>query len=296
VICSQVGALVNVNDFIGRESRALTDGGTFATGKYHFRYCRTPHLPHGWDASVLFEETQRTLLCSDLFHLNGDVEPLTSADVVGRSHQALKEYQAGILAEYVPYTPLTAQNVKKLADLKSKTLAIMHGSSFTGDCASKRVPAGLHNCSKSLLPSSVNWTNCPMHLLSLRRRTCCNAPQIQCDFSGNRVNLSPRQLPQLAMCLANSRALRLCVHPFDPLSAKCGSHERICKILCFARNLVVPELHDAHGVGRLAVICQDEFGDPKMTTANDSSDSKPLFARLTRALALYVESTVGSLA
>ena len=47
----------------------------------------------------------------------------------------MKEYQAGILAEYVPYTPLTAQNLKKLADLKPKTLAIMHGSSFTGDCS-----------------------------------------------------------------------------------------------------------------------------------------------------------------
>jgi flavorubredoxin len=135
VICSQVGALVCVNDFIGRESRALADGGTFATGKYRFRYCQTPHLPHGWDAGVLFEETQQTLLCSDLFHQAGDVEPITSADVVGRSHEAMKHYQTGILAEYVPYTPLTAQNLKKLADLKPKTLAIMHGSSFTGDCA-----------------------------------------------------------------------------------------------------------------------------------------------------------------
>jgi len=84
---------------------------------------------------VLFEETQRTLLCSDLFHQIGDVEPFTSADVVGRCHQALKECQAGILAEYMPYTSLTAQNLKKLADLQPKTLAIMHGSSFTGDCA-----------------------------------------------------------------------------------------------------------------------------------------------------------------
>jgi flavorubredoxin len=135
VICSQVGAFVCVNDFIGRESRALADGGTFTTGKYRFRYCRTPHLPHGWDAGVLFEETQKTLLCSDLFHQNGDMEPITSADIVGRSRQAMKEYQAGILAEYVPYTHLTAQNLKKLADLKPKTLAAMHGSSFTGDCA-----------------------------------------------------------------------------------------------------------------------------------------------------------------
>ena len=135
VICSQVGALVSVNDFIGREARALADGETFATGKYRFRYCQTPHLPHGWDAGVLFEETQKTLLCSDLFHQTGDVEPITTSDVVGRSHQAMKEYQAGILADYVPYTPLTSQNLKKLAALNPKTLAIMHGSSFTGDCA-----------------------------------------------------------------------------------------------------------------------------------------------------------------
>ena len=46
----------------------------------------------------------------------------------------MKEYQAGILAEYVPYTPVTSQNLKKLADLKPETLAIMHGSSFTSDC------------------------------------------------------------------------------------------------------------------------------------------------------------------
>jgi flavorubredoxin len=134
VICSQVGSLVSVNDFIGRPAKGLADGETFATGKYRFRFCQTPHLPHGWDAGVLFEETQKTLLCSDLFHQTGDVEPLTTSDVVGRSHQAMLEYQAGILADYVPYTPLTGRNLKKLADLKPKTLAIMHGSSFTGDC------------------------------------------------------------------------------------------------------------------------------------------------------------------
>jgi flavorubredoxin len=135
VICSQVGSLVCVNDFIGQEARGLADGQTFTTGKYRYRYCRTPHLPHGWDAGVLFEETQKTLLCSDLFHQSGNMEPLTSNDIVGRTSQAMKEYQAGILAEYVPYNALTAQNLSKLANLKPKTLAIMHGSSFTGDCA-----------------------------------------------------------------------------------------------------------------------------------------------------------------
>ena len=135
VVCSDLGAMVSVNDFIGRPARGLADGNTFSTGKYRFRFCRTPHLPHGWDAGVLFEETEQTLLCSDLFHQNGDVEPLTESDVVGRSQQSMREYQAGILAEYVPYTPLTAQNLMKLAELKPRTLAIMHGSSFRGDGA-----------------------------------------------------------------------------------------------------------------------------------------------------------------
>src|SRR3984885_10881183 len=100
----------------------------------------------------------------------------------------------------------------------------------------------------------------------------------------------------MAVSLANSRSSRLCVHLFDPLSAPCGSHEWIREVLGLPRNLLAPELHDAHGVGRLAVICQDEFGDPKINAANDSSDSKPLFARLTSALVLYVASTAGSLA
>jgi flavorubredoxin len=134
VVCGALGALVCVNDFIGKEARALGDGDTFSTGKYRFRYCRTPHLPHGWDAGALFEETQRTLLCSDLFHQSGDVVAVTSSDVVGLSRRSMKEYQAGILADYVPYTPLTGRNLEKLSNLKPKTLAVMHGSSFEGDC------------------------------------------------------------------------------------------------------------------------------------------------------------------
>src|SRR5579864_3573835 len=123
--------------------------------------------------------------------------------------------------------------------------------------------------------------------------------RVPLPFTKNRLASLPQQLfckPQMAVSLANSRASRLCAHPFDPLSAPCGSHEWIRKVLCFPRNLVVPELHDAHGVGRLAVICQDEFGDPKIAAANDSSDVKPLFARLTSALVLYVASAAGSLA
>jgi flavorubredoxin len=132
-VCGVVGALVNVNDFSIRPARAMAHGEVLTTGKYRFRFCQTAHLPHGWDAGVLFEETQGTLLCSDLFHQWGDVEPLTESDVVERSRESLVQIQATPLANYVPYTPLTERILHNLADLKPKTLAIMHGSSFVGD-------------------------------------------------------------------------------------------------------------------------------------------------------------------
>ena len=132
-VCSDLGAAVSLNDFSMRPPRGMVEGEVLTTGKRRFRLCRTPHLPHGWDAALLFEETSKTLLCSDLFHQVGKVEPLSKSDVVGRSRDAMKEYQAGILADYAPYTHYTDQIFQKLAALKPTTLAIMHGSSFEGD-------------------------------------------------------------------------------------------------------------------------------------------------------------------
>lgn len=132
--CGMVGALVSVNDFSRREARILTPQDVLATGKYRFRYYNTPQLPHGWDAGVLFEETQGTLFCSDLFHHDGDVEPLSHTSVIERCRKALSDYQAGPLANYVPYTHNTGRILEGLASLKPGTLAVMHGSSFCGDC------------------------------------------------------------------------------------------------------------------------------------------------------------------
>lgn len=132
-VCSEVGAAVSVNDFAIRAPRGLKDGEILETGGRRYRFCRTPHLPHGWDAALMFEESSGILLCSDLFHQAGQVEPITESDVVGRSAQAMREYQAGILADYAPYTHYTESSFRKLADLRPATLAIMHGSAFRGD-------------------------------------------------------------------------------------------------------------------------------------------------------------------
>jgi len=132
-VCTFVGAAVNVDDFASRPAHPMKNGDALQTGKYRFRLHATPQLPHGWDAGMLFEETQRTMFCSDLFHQLGDVEARTESDVVGRFRDALTQYQAGPLRNYMPYTPNTPRLLAELAALKPKTLAAMHGSTFAGD-------------------------------------------------------------------------------------------------------------------------------------------------------------------
>jgi len=136
-VCSLVGKMVSVDDVVARRpAQALADGEVFSTGKYRFRLLHTPHVPHCWEATHLFEETQGTLLCSDLLHQNGEVEPsTTSLDVVGRFRQTLTDYQQGPLANYMPYTPYTESTLQRLAALKPRALAAMHGSTYIGDGA-----------------------------------------------------------------------------------------------------------------------------------------------------------------
>jgi len=134
-ICGFLGAVVSVNDFAARPPRVLQDGETFATGRRRFRFISTAHVPHGWDAGVMFEETDRSLLCSDLFTHFGEVEPLTSHDIVGRARESLVDMQGSPFAYYVPYHARTGRILDALAELKPKLLATMHGSSFHGDCS-----------------------------------------------------------------------------------------------------------------------------------------------------------------
>lgn len=131
--CGMVGALVSVNDVAVRQARVLAHDEILKTGKYRVRFRQTPHVPHNWEASLLFEEVTRTLLCSDLFTHEGDVEAVTESDVVERAQRSLTEGQKGPFAHAYPYTPLTEPILQGLADLQPKQLALMHGSTFVGD-------------------------------------------------------------------------------------------------------------------------------------------------------------------
>jgi flavorubredoxin len=123
----EVGVMVSLNDLADRAPRALQDGEVLDLGGKRVRHIDTPHVPHGWEARVLFEETTRTLLCGDLFTHTGDGPALTSNDIVGAAKKAEELFHASCLA------PATGAVIRKLGDLRPKTLALMHGSSFNGD-------------------------------------------------------------------------------------------------------------------------------------------------------------------
>jgi flavorubredoxin len=134
-VCSEVGALVNMTDYAIRPALAMKSNDVLETGKRRYRFIRTPHLPHGWDAGVMFEETDKTLLCSDLFHQNGNLVAITDKDILDAHKTSLLNYEKGPLMDYTPYNHKTKALLYQLAELAPKTLATMHGSSFHGDCA-----------------------------------------------------------------------------------------------------------------------------------------------------------------
>jgi flavorubredoxin len=124
-----VGCMVSLNDLCDRPPRALGDGEVIDLGGKRVRHLDTPHVPHGWDARVLFEETTGTLLCGDLFTHIGDGPALTTDDVVEPAMEAEAMFRSTCLA------PETTVVMARLADLNPRTLALMHGSSFSGDGA-----------------------------------------------------------------------------------------------------------------------------------------------------------------
>jgi len=144
-VCTEVGALVFVNDAAVRPARGIGKDQVIETGRNRFRLHATPHLPHGWDAGILFEETNKSLLCSALFHHTGDVEPCTESDVVGRTADAMRTMQQGPLMDYMQWTPKTGARLRELAALEPRLCATMHGSAYRGDGAK-----ALHDLSSAI--------------------------------------------------------------------------------------------------------------------------------------------------
>ncbi len=126
----QTGCLTSLNDMADRAPRILQDGETIDLGGgKRVRYLDTPHIPHGWEAGLLYEETTGTLLCGDLFTQLGGDTALTEHDIVGPA------IAAEDIFKYSSLNPAMGTTIRSLAKLAPRTLALMHGPSFAGDGA-----------------------------------------------------------------------------------------------------------------------------------------------------------------
>ena len=125
-----LGCEVSLDDMCDRPPVPLSDGEVIELGGKRVRHIDTPHVPHGWEARVLFEETTGTLLCGDLFsHLGGGDVAVTEDDLVERAMAAEEMFRSSSLALN------TCDVIRQLGDLEPSTLAVMHGSSFRGNGA-----------------------------------------------------------------------------------------------------------------------------------------------------------------
>ena len=122
-----MGNLVSLNDLADRPPRGLADGEVLDLGGKQVRHIDTPHVPHGWEARLLFEESTSTMFCGDLITQTGDGPASTDSDLIGLA------MQTEAMFSYTSSAPRLAATARKLADLSPQTLACMHGSSFIGD-------------------------------------------------------------------------------------------------------------------------------------------------------------------
>lgn len=127
---SQVSLLTSLDDLVDREGRGLADGETLSTGQKTWQWIDTPHVPHGWDCGVLFDQSTGTLLCGDLFTQPGAETPaVTESEILTASESMRKPM------DYYAHSTQTKGILERLALLNPTTLACQHGSAYRGDGA-----------------------------------------------------------------------------------------------------------------------------------------------------------------
>ncbi|OBF28163.1 MBL fold metallo-hydrolase [Mycobacterium sp. ACS1612] len=123
-----LACMLSLIDMCERPPVQASDG-LLDIGGHRLRFIPTPHVPHNWEAGLWFDETTSTLLAGDLMTQVGNPVPVTESDCVAPAIAAENIFHAtGLTTNLQP-------TLHQLADLHPTTLAIMHGSSYTGDGA-----------------------------------------------------------------------------------------------------------------------------------------------------------------
>ena len=130
VLHGGLACMVSLNDLADRPPHIIGEDA-LDLGRHRMRFLPTPHVPHNWESGLWFDETTSTLFAGDLFTHAGDVPALTGDDVVEPALVGEEIFHSTSLG------PDLVPTLGRLADLRPTTLALMHGSSFTGDGATQ---------------------------------------------------------------------------------------------------------------------------------------------------------------
>jgi flavorubredoxin len=128
LVQGQVSAMIGNGDFFDKAPQTMMDNAVLELGQKRLRFLITPHVPHAWDAIMVFEETTGTLFVSDLFTVFGKQPATTESDIVEQSVSALRS-----LPGYLPIGPHTAGVFDRLEALDPRVLAGHHSSAITGN-------------------------------------------------------------------------------------------------------------------------------------------------------------------
>jgi flavorubredoxin len=127
---AEIGVLTSLNDYADREPRGFGDGEEFSIGSRRMKWLYTPHVPHGWDCGILFDQSTKTLLCGDLFTQPGGNPPAVTESEVLTASEGMRE-----MMDYYSHATSTSAILERLASLQPSTLACQHGSAYRGDGA-----------------------------------------------------------------------------------------------------------------------------------------------------------------
>src|SRR3984893_4863257 len=133
VIHGPLACMLSLTDMCDRPPvvTGTEPGDTHDIGGHRLRYIATPHVPHNWESGLWFDETTSSLLAGDLFTHTGQCPSLTESDCVAPALDAENFFHAtGLTTNLQP-------TLEQPAELNPTTLAIMHGSSYTGNGAAQ---------------------------------------------------------------------------------------------------------------------------------------------------------------
>jgi flavorubredoxin len=144
VIHGPLAIMLSLTDMCDRQPVSAPEGGVHDIGGHRLRFIPTPHIPHNWEAGIWFDEATGTLLAGDLFTHTGKPPALVEGDLLESAIEAEQIFHATGL------TPSLVPTLRQLAELNPTTLAVMHGSSFTGDGAAQL--RGLADAYATMMP------------------------------------------------------------------------------------------------------------------------------------------------